>query len=454
MSIEDKSLLDLVTENTIMYGSHTVENRALADYRDGCKPVHRRILWAMYKEGMHYNVGFKKAARIVGSVIGKFHPHGDAPVFQAMVTMANLSEPLINGQGNWGSPERGAAAPRYVECKLTKYSDLLLLDSDYLAVVPMVKNYDGELEEPVYLPARLPNLLVNGSEGIAMAVSCLIPSFTLDSVLQLTKMALKKPVTNKVCKNTLVFNFNYGGVCVSTDEELSSFFDIGSGTLKFQPELSLDKNIITIKRLSPRLNISKMIVNISELNNIKEFQDNREGDLIEFRAILKPSIIGKEKQDTFNEIKSLVTTSLPCQTAITIRRDDGDGALFRRSTVAEIMNNWIKWRISIEKKVLNRLLSIEKEKLEKHELMVLAIDKGDMLRQAQQKEEPSVFLSKVLKIESNKADYILNLTFLATAKREKPKHVQKIKEIKTKIKELLYFINHPEERIKETLKQV
>lgn len=452
-NITEQSLLDLVKENTIKYGLYTVENRALADFRDGLKPVHRRILWAMYKMGLDPKGGFKKAARVVGECLGKYHPHGNMPVYQAMVTMANLPENLIEGQGNWGSPERGAAADRYTECKLSKYSDSYILDPDYLAVVPMVSNYDGEFEEPVYLPAKVPNVLINGSEGIAMAVSCLIPSFTLASVTKLIVKALKKPVTVKDCMDTLVFNFSYGGIISSSAEELQNFFETGSGTLKFTPEIEIVKNTMLIKGLAPRLQPSKLLTSISNLQNVKEVQDLREGDNISFKVILLQSIIGKEKQDTFNQIKDMITTSLPCQTVITVRKEDGEGAFFKRSTITEIVNQWVKWRINIETKVLNRLTGIERDKLEKLELLLLAIENKDKIVKSLDADDPTVYLCKALKLKTEQAEYILKLSLMSLAKKEKKSLEQKSKEVKAKIKELKYFLENPEERINNFLKE-
>ena len=248
--ITNINLLKFVRDCTFLYGKEVVESRALPDYRDGLKPVHRRVLWTMYKLNLKYNSGYKKSARVVGDCIGKYHPHGDMSCYSTMVNMALSPEKLIDGQGNWGDYEgegvtKGAAASRYTECRLTKYSDTFLLDPDYIAVTPMISNYDGEYIEPVILPAKLPNLLINGSEGIAVGCISNVPSFTQQSITELVKIALLKKITPNDCLN-LKFNFSWGGNNCNSNKELKEFYKTGKGKLSFIPEYTLKNNILTI----------------------------------------------------------------------------------------------------------------------------------------------------------------------------------------------------------------
>ena len=158
-------------ESYLDYSMSVIVGRALPDVRDGLKPVHRRILFAMKELNLESNKQFKKSARIVGDILGKYHPHGDMSVYEALVRMAqtwSLRYPMVNGQGNFGSVDNDpAAAMRYTEAKLTKIADEMLADIEK-ETVDFVPNFDGATEEPVVLPARLPNLLVNGSSGIAV----------------------------------------------------------------------------------------------------------------------------------------------------------------------------------------------------------------------------------------------------------------------------------------------
>src|SRR3989338_6503841 len=172
-------------EAYVNYAMSVIVGRALPDVRDGLKPVHRRILYAMYDMGMLHNKPFKKCARIVGEILGKYHPHGDTAVYDSLVRMAqdfSLRYPLIKGQGNFGSVDGdNAAAMRYTEAKLNKLAEELLTDIDK-DTVDFKENFDGSLKEPQVLPSRIPNLLVNGSSGIAVGMATNVPPHNLKEV--------------------------------------------------------------------------------------------------------------------------------------------------------------------------------------------------------------------------------------------------------------------------------
>ena len=167
------------------YAMSVIVSRALPDVRDGLKPVHRRILYAMQELGLRYNSSHKKSARIVGEVLGKYHPHGDSSVYEAMVRMAqdfSMRYPLVDGQGNFGSMDNDPpAAMRYTEARLARIADEMLVDIDK-DTVDFVPNFDDSLKEPSVLPARLPNLLVNGTSGIAVGMATNIPPHNLSEV--------------------------------------------------------------------------------------------------------------------------------------------------------------------------------------------------------------------------------------------------------------------------------
>ena len=163
-----------ISERYLSYALSTITSRSLPDVRDGLKPVHRRVLFAMRQLKLNYNQGYKKSARVVGDVMGKFHPHGDGAIYDSMVRMAQdfaLRYPLVDGQGNFGNIDGdNAAAMRYTEARMTKAAELLLLDIDQNTVDFRV-TYDDEGEEPVVLPSAFPNLLANGSQGIAVGMA-------------------------------------------------------------------------------------------------------------------------------------------------------------------------------------------------------------------------------------------------------------------------------------------
>src|SRR5579859_6631247 len=195
-AIEPVNFRDALEERYLAYALSTITQRALPDVRDGLKPVHRRILYAMRLLNLNPGAAFKKSARVVGDVIGKFHPHGDLAVYDALVRLAQdfaQRYRLIDGQGNFGNIDGdNAAAMRYTECRLTQASQLLLdgIDED---AVDFRATYDGEEEEPVVLPAGFPNLLANGSNGIAVGMATSIPPHNLGELIDACLLLLKAP---------------------------------------------------------------------------------------------------------------------------------------------------------------------------------------------------------------------------------------------------------------------
>src|SRR5574340_1031849 len=190
------SLEEEMRKSYLDYAMSVIVGRALPDVRDGLKPVHRRVLFAMHELSNDWNRAYKKSARIVGDVIGKYHPHGDTAVYDAIVRMAqdfSLRYPLVDGQGNFGSIDGDApAAMRYTEARLARMAHELLQDLDK-DTVDFVGNYDGSLKEPLVLPTRFPNLLVNGSSGIAVGMATNIPPHSLGEVCDALLALLENP---------------------------------------------------------------------------------------------------------------------------------------------------------------------------------------------------------------------------------------------------------------------
>jgi DNA gyrase subunit A len=190
------SIEDQMKDAYLEYAMSVIVGRALPDARDGMKPVHRRILYAMYDMGNTYDKAYKKSARIVGDVIGKYHPHGDLAVYETMVRMAqdfSMRYPLVDGQGNFGSVDGdSAAAMRYTEVRLAKIANEVLSDLEK-ETVDFGANYDNSLKEPLVLPTRVPNLLVNGSSGIAVGMATNIPPHNLGEIIDGVKLLIDKP---------------------------------------------------------------------------------------------------------------------------------------------------------------------------------------------------------------------------------------------------------------------
>ena len=190
------------------YAMSVIVSRALPDVRDGLKPVHRRILYAMYKVGLFHTARYSKSAKVVGEVLGKYHPHGDAPVYESLVRLAqdfSMRYPLIRGQGNFGSVDGDPpAAMRYTEVKLSKIAEELLLDIEK-GTVDFTDNFDATLKEPLYLPAKLPNLLLMGAEGIAVGMATKIPPHNLTELVDGLCLMIVKANSNNSNRTNLNF---------------------------------------------------------------------------------------------------------------------------------------------------------------------------------------------------------------------------------------------------------
>lgn len=308
MQIIPVSIEETLTKSYLEYSMSVIVGRALPDVRDGLKPVHRRILYAMYKMGITSNSAYKKSARIVGDVIGKYHPHGDSAVYEALVRMAqdfSMRIPLIDGQGNFGSIDGdSAAAMRYTEARLTKIAEELLKDIDK-DTVDFIPNYDGSEKEPVVLPARFPNLLVNGSSGIAVGMATNIPPHNLTELIDaiLYMIDNKDATIEDILKFVKGPDFPTGGIIFGKSGIIEAYKS-GRGTIKIRAKYHIEhkgkKEIIVIDELPFQVNKSKLIEKISELvkdkiiDGISEIRD--ESDREGIRVIIEL------KKDAMSEI--------------------------------------------------------------------------------------------------------------------------------------------------------
>ncbi|MDX1486117.1 MAG: DNA gyrase subunit A, partial [Alphaproteobacteria bacterium] len=246
LTIQDAPLADALGERYLAYALSTIMSRSLPDVRDGLKPVHRRLLYAMLKLRLDPATGFKKCARVVGDVIGKYHPHGDAAVYDALVRLAQsfaVRYPLVDGQGNFGNIDGdNAAAMRYTEARLTAVAGALLQGIDEDAV-DFRDTYDGEESEPVVLPAAFPNLLANGATGIAVGMATSIPPHNAgelcDALLHLIKYP--KATIGKLCEFVPGPDFPTGGVLVEPTEAVQEAYRTGRGAFRLRARWETEK---------------------------------------------------------------------------------------------------------------------------------------------------------------------------------------------------------------------
>ncbi len=291
----------------IDYAMSVIVSRAIPDIRDGLKPVHRRILYAMYEAGNLVNKPHRKSARIVGDVIGKYHPHGDSAVYDTLVRMAqpfSLRAPLIDGQGNFGSMDGDAAAAmRYTESRLSKIAHSLLTDIDK-NTVPFIPNYDGSENEPTVLPAEFPNLLVNGAGGIAVGMSTNIPPHNLGEVIDACCMYIEN--NNITIEEMLSVikgpDFPTGGLIINKDN-IKTIYSTGRGSIIFRGKCKVenigDKQAIIITEMPYMVNKVKLIEKIADLvknkiiDSISELNDESNKNGVRIVITLKKDSIAK-----------------------------------------------------------------------------------------------------------------------------------------------------------------
>ena len=292
--VSPTNIEDEMKTSYIDYAMSVIVGRAIPDVRDGLKPVHRRILYTIDEMGLAYNKPYKKSARVVGDVLGKYHPHGDLSVYDALVRMVqdfSLRYPLIDGQGNFGSVDGDSpAAMRYTEVRPARITDELISDIDK-ETVDFVPNYDGSLSEPTVLPGRLPNLLVNGSSGIAVGMATNIPPHNLTEVCDATMAVIDNPSIDKkeLAKFIKGPDFPTGGIILGK-QGIRDYFERGRGSIRIRAVTEIEdikggRQAIIVSELPYQVNKAVLLENMAMLvrekrvTDISDLRDesNREG---------------------------------------------------------------------------------------------------------------------------------------------------------------------------------
>ena len=313
---------DEMSSSYLSYAMSVIVSRALPDVRDGLKPVHRRIIYAMYKGGFDWSKQFRKSARIVGDVIGKYHPHGDQAVYDSLVRLVqdfSMSLPLVDGQGNFGSIDGDPpAAMRYTETKLAKVSQFLIDDIEK-GTVEFKSNYDETEKEPSVLPSQYPNLLVNGAGGIAVGMATSIPPHNLGEIINATKAFIdnKDITTSQLMKHVPGPDFPTGGIIIGKDI-IKQGYNKGRGSFKIRGEIGEEslkngKERLIIKSIPYQVNKSNLNERIAELARDKKIEgisdirdeSNRDGIrvVIDLRRNVEPETI-KRQLYKFTSIES------------------------------------------------------------------------------------------------------------------------------------------------------
>jgi topoisomerase-4 subunit A len=475
---EDGEALNLTTfveRSYLEYAMSVVMGRALPDVADGQKPVQRRILYAMHELGLYRPARHVKSARVVGDVIGKYHPHGDSAAYEALVRQAQdftLRYPLIDGQGNFGSRDGdGAAAMRYTECRLTPMAELLLseIHSDTVDFVP---NYDGSFREPRLLPARLPFLLLNGSSGIGVGMATEIPSHNLTEVCKAVIAMLRDPDISivRLLKHIKGPDLPGGGQIISGPEEIANAYAGGKGSLKTRArwtveELARGQWRIAVTELPLGVSARDVLEDVERITNPKA----REGkktlppeqanlkalmldalDVVRdesdknspVRLVFEPRSSRQEPQEFVNLL--LAHTRLESTLPINLVMLGRDGRP-RQKNLRDILSEWIDFRFeTVIRRSRHRLGEVEHRIhiLEGRQLALLNIEK--VIKVIRESDEPKADLMKRFGLSEIQADDILEIRLRQLARLEGIRIEKELKELKSERKDLQKILGSKE----------
>jgi topoisomerase-4 subunit A len=427
--VEQQALKDYTEKAYLDYSMYVILDRALPQIGDGLKPVQRRIVYAMSELGLSAGSKPKKSARTVGDVIGKFHPHGDSACYEAMVLMAqdfSYRYPLVDGQGNWGSTDdpKSFAAMRYTESRLAPYAKSMLSELAH-GTVDWVPNFDGTMNEPVVLPARLPNLLLNGTTGIAVGMSTDVPPHNLKEVAGALVHLIDNPKATvaQLMKHIKGPDFPTGGELVSPAEEIKQIYETGSGTLRLRASYKVEKSDIIINSLPHQISGSKILEQIAaQMRNKKlpQVDDLRDESDHEDPTRL---VISKKRGVDVEQLMSHLfsTTSLERTTRVNMNIIGLNGRP-RMFGLVELLKEWLKFRKDTVTRRLQHRLQIVLDRLHILDgLLIAYLNIDEVIAIIRSEDEPKPVLMKRFKLKDIQAEAILNLRLRNLAKLEEMK---------------------------------
>ena len=428
--VEQLALKEYTEKAYLDYSMYVILDRALPQIGDGLKPVQRRITYAMSELGLSAGQKHKKSARTVGDVIGKFHPHGDSACYEAMVLMAqdfSYRYPIIDGQGNWGSTDdpKSFAAMRYTESRLRAYAKTLLTELGH-GTVDWVPNFDGTMDEPVVLPARLPNLILNGTTGIAVGMSTDIPPHNLREVASAVIHLIDNPKATiaAVMKHIKGPDFPTGGELVSPKDDVRQIYKTGNGTLRLRASWKKENGDIVISSLPYQISGSKVLEQIAtqmrnkKLPMVEDLRDESDHE-DPIRLVITP----RSNRVNIDELMSHLfsTTSLERSVRANMNVIGLDGRP-RTFSLVELLLEWIKFRKMTVKRRLQHRLNIVTERLHILDGLLLAyLNIDEVIKIIRKEDEPKPVLMKRFKLSDIQGESILNLRLRNLARLEEMK---------------------------------
>ncbi|WP_244813912.1 DNA topoisomerase IV subunit A [Caballeronia sp. Lep1P3] len=469
---EQLTLGDYAERAYLDYAVSVVKGRALPDVSDGQKPVQRRILYAMSEMGLASTAKPVKSARVVGDVLGKYHPHGDQSAYDALVRLAqdfSMRYPLIDGQGNFGSRDGdGAAAMRYTEARLTPIARLLMDEIDQ-GTVDFMPNYDGSFEEPKLLPARLPFLLLNGASGIAVGLATEVPSHNLREVAQAAVAMIRDPKLDHagVMEKLNGPDFPGGGQIISSQAEISAAYETGRGSLKVRArwkieDLARGQWQLVITELPPSTSGQKVLEEIEELTNPKiklgkktltpdqlqtkqtllgllDTVRDESGKDAPVRLVFEPKSSRIDQTEFVNSL--LAHTSLESNAAINLVMIGADGRP-RQKGIVEILHEWVGFRfVTVTRRTQHRLNKVNDRIHILEGRMIVFLNIDEVIRIIREAEQPKEALIARFNLSDRQAEDILEIRLRQLARLEAIKIEQELSELRDEKKKLEELLN-------------
>jgi topoisomerase-4 subunit A len=468
---EKLTLGDYAERAYLDYAVSVVKGRALPDVSDGQKPVQRRILFAMNEMGLANTAKPVKSARVVGDVLGKYHPHGDQSAYDALVRLAqafSMRYPLIDGQGNFGSRDGdGAAAMRYTEARLTPIAKLLLDEID-MGTVDFMPNYDGSFQEPKLLPARLPFVLLNGASGIAVGMATEVPSHNLREVAAAAVAMIRDPKIDHARLVELIPgpDFPGGGQIISSQAEIAAAYENGRGSLKVRARWKIEEMArgqwqLVITELPPSTSGQRVLEEIEELTNPKiklgkkalspdqlqtkqtllallDTVRDESGRDAPVRLVFEPKSSRIDQTEFVNSL--LAHTSLESNASINLVMIGADGRP-RQKSIGEILHEWVGFRFTtVTRRTQHRLGKVNDRIHILEGRMIVFLNIDEVIRVIREADDPKQALMERFNLSERQADDILEIRLRQLARLEAIKIEQELKELrseKEKLEELL-----------------
>lgn len=447
--IEPQPIVEEMSTSYLDYAMSVIVSRALPDVRDGLKPVHRRILYAMWSVGLKANAKFRKSATVVGEVLGKYHPHGDSAVYDSMVRMAQdfaMRYQLVNGQGNFGSMDGdGPAAMRYTEAKLTAIAEEIIFDLDK-NTVDFIPNYDGSQKEPKVMPAKLPNLLLNGTMGIAVGMATNIPPHNLKELIGAISHLIDNPdaTVEDLAEFVKGPDFPTGGVIYNKKDILQAYAT-GRGGIVMRGKADIEENKsgqfkIIIREIPYQVNKSSLVEKIADLVRAKKIEGIR--DLRDESDRNGVRIVIELKKDTYPKkiLNSLYKHTQLQETFHVNMLALIDGIQPKVLTLKMILEEYIKHRESVVTRRIQYELDKAKARAHILEGLMIALNNIDavikLIRQSKDREEAKNGLMKKFKLSEIQAVAILEMRLQNLANLERLKIKEELEEKLKLVKEL------------------